>query len=105
MEEQAISSQGQLVGVAGRLGADLAHGREVPGDHGSGGSGLLEAPNTSKGGSMTFVAKHPFDVSHPDALGALSRPMAPLVNAVNSLPVARWAMEKTLGGAAKKRLP
>lgn len=44
-------------------------------------------------------------LSRPDKLGALSRPVAPIANFVNSLPVARWAMEKTMGISAKKHLP
>jgi Fe-S oxidoreductase len=44
-------------------------------------------------------------LSRPDKLGALSRPVAPIANFVNSLPVARWAMEKTMGIASEKHLP
>ncbi|MCK6683148.1 MAG: hypothetical protein L6R30_12110 [Thermoanaerobaculia bacterium] len=44
-------------------------------------------------------------LSRPDKLGALSRPVAPVANFVNSLPVARWAMEKAVGISAKKHLP
>jgi glycerol-3-phosphate dehydrogenase subunit C len=44
-------------------------------------------------------------LSNPDRLGRLSSPMAPLANFANTLPVARWAMEKTLGISAKKELP
>jgi glycerol-3-phosphate dehydrogenase subunit C len=41
----------------------------------------------------------------PDLLGRMSSPVAPLANFVNTLPVARWAMEKTLGISARKDLP
>jgi len=44
-------------------------------------------------------------LSNPDRLGKLSRPMAPLANFVNTLPAARWAMEKTVGISARKELP
>src|ERR1035437_1155117 len=44
-------------------------------------------------------------LSNPDTLGRLARPFAPIANFVNTLPLARWAMEKTLGVAAKKDLP
>ena len=44
-------------------------------------------------------------LSHPDALGRLARPMAPVANFVNTLPLARWALEKTLGVSAEKDLP
>ncbi|MEO8586384.1 MAG: heterodisulfide reductase-related iron-sulfur binding cluster [Acidobacteriota bacterium] len=44
-------------------------------------------------------------LSNPDALGRMSSPVAPVANFVNTLPLARWAMEKTLGVSAKKDLP
>jgi len=44
-------------------------------------------------------------LSNPDRLGRLSAPMAPVANFVNSLPVVRWAMEKTFGISARKDLP
>lgn len=44
-------------------------------------------------------------LSQPDRLGKLSRPVAPLANFVNSLPVARWAMEKSIGVHREKHLP
>jgi glycerol-3-phosphate dehydrogenase subunit C len=44
-------------------------------------------------------------LSNPDALGRLARPVAPVANFVNTLPVARRALEWTLGVAAKKDLP
>ncbi|HEX5854977.1 MAG TPA: heterodisulfide reductase-related iron-sulfur binding cluster [Thermoanaerobaculia bacterium] len=44
-------------------------------------------------------------LSRPDALGRLARPLAPVANFVNTLPLARWAMEKALGVAAGKDLP
>ncbi|HUM01662.1 MAG TPA: anaerobic glycerol-3-phosphate dehydrogenase subunit C [Thermoanaerobaculia bacterium] len=44
-------------------------------------------------------------LSNPDRLGRLSAPMAPVANFVNSLPVVRWAMEKTVGISARKDLP
>ncbi len=44
-------------------------------------------------------------LSHPDVLGRVSSPVAPIANFVNTLPLARWAMEKTLGVSARKRLP
>jgi len=44
-------------------------------------------------------------LSRPDALGRLARPIAPVANFVNTLPLARWALEKTLGVSAEKRLP
>jgi Fe-S oxidoreductase len=44
-------------------------------------------------------------LSNPDALGRAASPVAPLANFVNTLPVARWAMEKAVGVAAKKDLP
>ena len=33
-------------------------------------------------------------LSRPDALGRLARPIAPIANFVNTLPLARWALEK-----------
>lgn len=44
-------------------------------------------------------------LSNPDQLGRLSSPVAPLANWVNTLPAARWAMEKTMGISARKDLP
>lgn len=44
-------------------------------------------------------------LSRPDVIGRLSSPVAPLANFVSTLPIARRAMEKTLGIAAKKALP
>ena len=44
-------------------------------------------------------------LSDPDALGRAASAVAPVANFVNSLPVARWAMERTVGVAAKKDLP
>ncbi len=44
-------------------------------------------------------------LSNPDALGRMSSPVAPVANFMNTLPLARWAMEKTLGVSAKKDLP
>lgn len=44
-------------------------------------------------------------LSRPDRLGKLSSPVAPIANAVSTLPAARWAMEKTLGISSKKLLP
>lgn len=44
-------------------------------------------------------------MSQPDRLGRMSRPVAAVANFVNTLPVARWAMEKTLGISARKELP
>ena len=44
-------------------------------------------------------------LSRPDALGRLARPIAPIANFVNTLPLARWALEKTLGVSAEKHLP
>ncbi|HKC26204.1 MAG TPA: heterodisulfide reductase-related iron-sulfur binding cluster, partial [Thermoanaerobaculia bacterium] len=44
-------------------------------------------------------------LSGPDRIGRLSRPVAPLVNFLSTLPVARAAMERTLGIARKKSLP
>ncbi len=44
-------------------------------------------------------------LSDPDALGRAASAVAPVANFVNALPVARWAMEKTAGIAAKKDLP
>jgi Fe-S oxidoreductase len=44
-------------------------------------------------------------LSDPDALGRLSSAVAPVANFMNTLPVARWAMEKTVGVSAKKDLP
>ena len=35
-------------------------------------------------------------LSNPDALGRLSSSVAPIANFMNTLPLARWAMEKTL---------
>src|SRR6185503_720061 len=40
-------------------------------------------------------------LSRPDVVGRLSSPVAPLANFVSTLPIARRAMEKTLGIAAK----
>ncbi len=42
-------------------------------------------------------------LSRPDALGRLARPVAPVANFVNTLPLARWALEKTLGVSARER--
>jgi len=44
-------------------------------------------------------------LSNPDALGRMSSIVAPVANFVNTLPLARWAMEKSLGVSAKKDLP
>ena len=44
-------------------------------------------------------------LSRPDALGRLARPFAPVANFVNTLPLARWAMEKAIGVSARKNLP
>jgi glycerol-3-phosphate dehydrogenase subunit C len=44
-------------------------------------------------------------LSNPDALGRLSSTVAPVANFVNTLPLARWAMEQTVGISAKKDLP
>ena len=44
-------------------------------------------------------------LSNPDALGRLSSTLAPVANFMNTLPLARWAMEKSLGVSAKKDLP
>jgi glycerol-3-phosphate dehydrogenase subunit C len=44
-------------------------------------------------------------LSRPDALGRLARPVAPVANFMNTLPLARWALEKTLGVSADKDLP
>jgi Fe-S oxidoreductase len=44
-------------------------------------------------------------LSNPDALGRMSSTVAPVANFMNTLPLARWAMEKTLGVAARKDLP
>jgi glycerol-3-phosphate dehydrogenase subunit C len=44
-------------------------------------------------------------LSDPDSLGRLSSHAAPVANLVNTLPVARWAMERTLGVSARKELP
>jgi Fe-S oxidoreductase len=44
-------------------------------------------------------------LSKPDRLGRLSSPVAPVANFVNTLPVVRWAMERTVGISAKKSLP
>ena len=44
-------------------------------------------------------------LSNPDRLGRISAPVAPVANFVNSLPVVRWAMEKTVGISARKDLP
>ena len=44
-------------------------------------------------------------LSNPDALGRLSSTVAPVANFMNTLPLARWAMEKALGVSAKKDLP
>ena len=44
-------------------------------------------------------------LSDPDALGRAASTLAPVANFVNTLPLARWAMEKTAGIAAKKDLP
>ncbi len=44
-------------------------------------------------------------MSQPDRLGKMSQPVAAVANFVNTLPVARWAMEKTLGISARKELP
>src|SRR5262249_6043094 len=44
-------------------------------------------------------------LSDPDRIGRISRPAAPLANWVSTLPVARAAMERTLGIARKKSLP
>jgi Fe-S oxidoreductase len=44
-------------------------------------------------------------LSRPDALGRLASPVAPVANFMNTLPLARWAMERTLGVSARKDLP
>jgi glycerol-3-phosphate dehydrogenase subunit C len=44
-------------------------------------------------------------LSRPDALSRLAQPIAPVANFVNTLPLARWALEKTLGVSAQKDLP
>jgi Fe-S oxidoreductase len=44
-------------------------------------------------------------LSNPDALGRLARPIAPLANFVNTLPLARRALERTIGVSARKDLP
>ncbi|MCM3875294.1 MAG: heterodisulfide reductase-related iron-sulfur binding cluster [Thermoanaerobaculia bacterium] len=44
-------------------------------------------------------------LSNPDALGRMASNVAPMANFMNTLPLARWAMEKTLGVSAKKHLP
>ncbi|MDL2716631.1 MAG: heterodisulfide reductase-related iron-sulfur binding cluster [Acidobacteriota bacterium] len=44
-------------------------------------------------------------LTNPDALGRMSSIVAPVANFVNTLPIARWAMEKTVGISAKKDLP
>jgi glycerol-3-phosphate dehydrogenase subunit C len=44
-------------------------------------------------------------LSDPDALGRGARAASAVVNWVNTLPVARWAMEKTVGISARKDLP
>ena len=44
-------------------------------------------------------------LTKPDLLGKLSRPVAPIANFVNTMPIARWAMEKTLGVHREKALP
>ena len=44
-------------------------------------------------------------LSDPDALGRMASTVAPVANFMNTLPLARWAMEKTIGVAAKKDLP
>jgi glycerol-3-phosphate dehydrogenase subunit C len=44
-------------------------------------------------------------LSRPDALSRLAQPIAPVANFVNTLPLARWALEKTLGVSAQKELP
>ena len=44
-------------------------------------------------------------LSNPDALGRLARPFAPAANFVNTLPLARWALEKAVGVSARKDLP
>lgn len=44
-------------------------------------------------------------LTKPDMLGKLSRPVAPVANFVNTLPIARWAMEKALGVHREKALP
>ena len=44
-------------------------------------------------------------LSSPDRLGRLSSPVAPVANFVNTLPVVRWAMERTVGISARKDLP
>ncbi len=44
-------------------------------------------------------------LSDPDRLGRLASAVAPVANFVNSLPVARRAMEKAVGVSAKKSLP
>ena len=44
-------------------------------------------------------------LSDPDALGRAASTFAPVANFMNTLPLARWAMEKTVGVAARKDLP
>jgi glycerol-3-phosphate dehydrogenase subunit C len=44
-------------------------------------------------------------LSNPDALGRLASAVAPVANFMNTLPLARWGMEKALGVAARKDLP
>jgi len=44
-------------------------------------------------------------LSRPDRLGRMASPVAPIANFVSTLPLARWAMERTAGIAAKKALP
>ena len=44
-------------------------------------------------------------LSDPDALGRAASTVAPVANFVNTLPLARWVMERTVGVAAKKDLP
>ncbi len=44
-------------------------------------------------------------LTRPDLLGKLSRPVAPVANFVNTLPLARWAMEKAIGVHRDKKLP
>ncbi len=44
-------------------------------------------------------------LSDPDAIGRRCRTAAPVVNFVNTLPVARWVMEKAVGISARKDLP
>jgi glycerol-3-phosphate dehydrogenase subunit C len=44
-------------------------------------------------------------LSNPDALGRAASTVAPIANFVNTLPLARWAMERAVGVAARKDLP